>query len=68
MPRDVQETPSAEEQERVRGFPLPGVYGIYAVSAGKLYELDALPGRVPDQRIFMSAIMTEERSRRRICA
>src|SRR5215471_6663064 len=36
------------------GFPLPTVYGIYAVSGGQLYELEALVGRVPDQRVFMS--------------
>jgi hypothetical protein len=36
------------------GFPLPGVYGIYAVSGGGLHELEPLVGRVPDQRVFMS--------------
>jgi hypothetical protein len=36
------------------GFPLPSVYGIYAVSGGQLYELEPLIGRVPDQRVFMS--------------
>jgi hypothetical protein len=36
------------------GLPLPTVYGIYAASKGQLYELQALPGRVPDQRVFMS--------------
>ena len=36
------------------GFPLPSVYGIYAVSGGQLHELEPLVGRVPDQRIFMS--------------
>jgi hypothetical protein len=35
-------------------LPLPSVYGIYAVSDGQLYELEALPGRVPDQKVFMS--------------
>jgi len=36
-------------------FPLPTVYGVYAVSGGQLHELEALPvGRVPDQRVFMS--------------
>jgi hypothetical protein len=35
-------------------FPLPAVYGVYAVSGGQLRELEALPGRVPDQRVFMS--------------
>jgi hypothetical protein len=37
------------------GFEPPASYGVYAVSRGKLYELVALPGRVPDQRVFMSA-------------
>jgi hypothetical protein len=36
------------------GFPLPSVYGIYAVSGGQLHELEPLVGRVPDQRVFMS--------------
>jgi len=36
------------------GFPLPTVYGIYAVSGGQLFELEPLVGRVPDQRVFMS--------------
>jgi len=35
-------------------FPLPTVYGVYAISGGQLRELEALPGRVPDQRVFMS--------------
>ena len=42
-----------------RDFPLPSVYGIYAVSKGELHELDALPGRAPDQRIFMSATISK---------
>jgi len=36
------------------GLPLPDVYGVYAINNGQLYELEALPGRVPDQRVFMS--------------
>ena len=36
------------------GFPVPSVYGIYAVSGRQLYELEPLVGRVPDQRVFMS--------------
>jgi hypothetical protein len=34
--------------------PLPEVYGVYAVSSGRLFELEALPGRVPDAKVFMS--------------
>lgn len=58
-PVEQTSTGSAAEQDRVRGFPLPSVYGIYAVSDGKLFELEALPGRVPDPRIFMSAVITK---------
>jgi hypothetical protein len=36
------------------GFPLPTVYGIYAVSGGQLFELEPLVGRVPDQRVLIS--------------
>jgi hypothetical protein len=44
-------------------FPLPTVYGVYAVSGGQLHELEALAGRVPDQRVFMSTpIRTVSRS------
>jgi hypothetical protein len=34
--------------------PTPSAYGIYAVSNGKLTELDVLPIKVPDQRIAIS--------------
>ena len=37
--------------------PLPDVYGVYAISGGKLYELESLAGRVPDPRVFMSAVL-----------
>ena len=36
-------------------FPLPTTYGVYVVSEGRLYELEALPIKVPDQRIQVSA-------------
>lgn len=38
---------------------LPTAYGTYAVVAGKLYELDPLPGRVPDPRIAISGVITK---------
>jgi hypothetical protein len=40
------------------GIPLPDVYGVYAVSTGEFRELTALPGRVPDQKVFMSTAIT----------
>lgn len=39
-------------------FPIPTTYGTYAISNGKLIELDVLPGQVPDRRIAMSAPIT----------
>jgi hypothetical protein len=40
------------------GFALPTVYGVYAVNAGTLYELDPLPIKVPDARIAVSAMIS----------
>ena len=53
--------PGAQPQSP--GFPLPTAYGVYAVSNGQLYELEALPGRVPDQRVSISApVMAQSRT------
>jgi hypothetical protein len=40
------------------GFPLPRVYGVYAASEGKLYELDPLALKVPDPRVAISAMIS----------
>jgi hypothetical protein len=37
------------------GFPLPSTFGIYALSEGQLAELKPIQGKVPDQRVAMSA-------------
>jgi hypothetical protein len=48
-------TSSAGTARSYTGVPLPSVYGIYSISAGRLRELEPLAvGRVPDQRVFMS--------------
>jgi hypothetical protein len=47
-------TPITTPSTQSLGFSLPSVYGIYAVSGGRLHELEPLVGRVPDQRVFMS--------------
>ena len=39
------------------GFPLPSVYGVYAVSEGKLHALDPLQLKVPDPRVAISAMI-----------
>ena len=41
-------------ERQLPDLPLPDAYGVYAVDNGKLHELEALPGRVPDPRVFMS--------------
>jgi hypothetical protein len=48
------QSPAPAQQPQSSPFPLPSVYGVYAISGGQLYELEALAGRVPDQRVFMS--------------
>jgi len=48
-------TSSATTARSYAGVPLPSVYGIYSISAGRLHELEPLAiGRVPDPRVFMS--------------
>jgi hypothetical protein len=50
-----QSSTSATTARSYAGVPLPTVYGIYSISAGRLHELEPLAiGRVPDQRVFMS--------------
>ena len=53
----VQSLPNAA-QPQTPSLPLPTVYGVYAVSNGQINELEALPGRVPDQRVLMSAAIS----------
>jgi hypothetical protein len=55
----VERSSLASAAARNRDFPLPTAYGIYAISNGELIELDALPGRAPDPRILVSAIMNK---------
>src|SRR5262249_32425376 len=38
---------------------LPRVFAIYSISNSDLFELDALPGRAPDPRIALSAVITK---------
>lgn len=40
------------------GFELPTVYGVYALTQGKLIELKPLPITAPDQRVAISAIFS----------
>jgi hypothetical protein len=49
---------AADAANNTLGFPLPTVYGVYAVNAGTLYELDSLPIKVPDARIAVSAMIS----------
>jgi len=52
-------TPAAVETQPAPPSPtVPTAFGIYAVSDGRLHELDTLPGRAPDPRIAISSIIT----------
>jgi hypothetical protein len=37
---------------------LPKTFGVYAISSDRLFELEAFPGRAPDQRIAVSAAIS----------
>lgn len=41
-----------------RDFPLPSIYGVYAVNQKTLYALDRLAMKVPDPRVTISAMIT----------
>jgi hypothetical protein len=52
---------STAETRLAKASPgLPSSFGTYAVSDDKLYELDLLPGRAPDVRVAISAIITSQ--------
>jgi len=52
--KSVVQAPSPVVQPQLPALPLPHAHGVYAISNGEIHELEALPGRVPDQRVFMS--------------
>jgi hypothetical protein len=62
------ELPEATTKVNVAPLPpkpplLPTAFGVYAISEDKLYELEQLPGRVPDTRVAISAaILTPSRT------
>jgi hypothetical protein len=51
-------SPKATNETKSPGFPLPAVYGVYAVSRGKLYGLQSLAMKVPDPRVAISAMIS----------
>jgi hypothetical protein len=54
-----QAAPAAVEPKAAAPSPLvPTSFGIFAISDGKLHELDVLPGRAPDPRIAISSLIT----------
>ena len=50
-------------QSEQPSWPLPSVYGVYAVNGGQLIELEPLVGRVPDKVFMTSPISTPSRIR-----
>jgi hypothetical protein len=51
----AQQSPPPVEAVRPSGLPLPSTYGVYAISNGRLSELEPLPIRAPDPRVQLSA-------------
>ena len=56
--KQVSPEPQPAHQPSIPAIPLPTTYGIYALSNGRLTELDTLPIRVPDPRIAISAAIS----------
>jgi hypothetical protein len=55
-PQAVAEPPAAPPAPATEHrFPLPGTFGVFVLSDGQLQELKALPGKVPDRRVAISA-------------
>jgi hypothetical protein len=40
-------------------FPLPTTYGVYALSQGRLFELEMLPQKPPDERVLIGPILSK---------
>jgi hypothetical protein len=51
----LEESARPEIKSPKPSFPLPSSFGIYALSDNKLFKLEALPIRVPDSRVALSA-------------
>jgi hypothetical protein len=50
------------ENVRPSGLPLPSTYGVFAISNGRLIELEPLPIRAPDPRVALSAEISKPSS------
>jgi hypothetical protein len=55
QPKAQQQNSSDMAASAPSGLLLPSNYGVYAISNGVLYELQALPIKAPDQRVALSA-------------
>jgi hypothetical protein len=56
--KDLTAGSKADSQATLPDIPIPTAYGVYAVSNGKLTELDLLPIKIPDQRIAISTLIS----------
>ena len=52
------DTSKESTQANQPSMPLPTTFGVYALSDGQLQELKAVPGKVPDRRVAISAPIT----------
>jgi len=50
--------PASAARTQLAALPIPSVFGVYAVSDGKLRDLGTLPFKVPDPRIAVSAMIS----------
>lgn len=59
QPAAASSAPTPPPVPAIPGFPLPTVFGIYALHDGALIELDAIAETVPDKRVSMSTPITK---------
>jgi hypothetical protein len=60
--KEATPTPEPIAHAQAPAFPIPTVYGVYAVSNGQLVGLEPLPIRVPDQRVAISGTFAKPSS------
>lgn len=56
---EIPPEPKPAAVPRAPAMPLPTTYGVYALSQGALYQLEALPTRIPDERVLIGPVFSK---------
>lgn len=54
----AERTPDGAKEPAQPSMPLPSTFGVYSLNEGQLQELKAVPGKVPDRRVAISAAIS----------